>query len=187
MADLYLKRDEAEQAVECRKRVIALLPTVEPAAHIDLGWALQEDGRHDEALREFHIAQNLKPDLPQVHFSLSGIYEEQGNMAATEASVREAIRLQPRYPAAYARLATLLRRELPDDDLKVVEEMLADSTLGSQSRARLLFAIAHVLDARKEYARAAACLREANALTLRAGAPRGYFTTQATTISSWRN
>ena len=37
---------------------------------------------------------------------------------------------------------------------------------GPATRPRLLFAIAHVLDARHDYARAAYCLREANALTL---------------------
>src|SRR5262249_12061128 len=78
---------------------------------------------------------------------------------------REAIRLQPRFPAAYARLATLLRGKCPDEDVQVIEELLSEPGLGPVPRARLLFAIAHVLDAREEYARAAACLREANSLS----------------------
>jgi hypothetical protein len=42
--------------------------------------------------------------------------------------------------------------------------------MGSGPRARLLFALGHVLDARGEHARAARCLREANALDLARGA-----------------
>ena len=39
-------------------------------------------------------------------------------------------------------------------------------TRSSRARARLLFALAHALDGKGEYARAAECLRESNALTL---------------------
>ena len=87
-------------------------------------------------------------------------------MSEAEAAVRVAIQLQPRFPAGYARLATLLRSKLPDDDLEAIEGLLSDPELGRQPRARLLFAIAHVLDARREYQRAATCLAEANASTL---------------------
>ena len=60
----------------------------------------------------------------------------------------------------------MLRGRLPDDDLRIIEEMLADPELGRPPAARLLFALAHVLDARGEYSRAASLLKEANALTL---------------------
>ena len=65
-----------------------------------------------------------------------------------------------------ARLASLLRGELPDAELAVIEELLADPQLGRRPRARLLFGFAHVLDARREFGRAAECLREANYLSL---------------------
>jgi len=166
LADLQLRRDEADKAVESRRRVLDLSPADGVAARIGLGWALQEDGRPDEALEQYAIARRAQPNSSHVHFALSGVYEEQGDMPEAEASVRESIRLQPYAPAAYGRLATLLRGKLPDADLEVIERLLADPGLGRQPRARLLFAIAHVLDARREYSRAAACLKEANALTL---------------------
>jgi len=166
LADLHQKRDEPDQAVECRRRVLDLSPGDGAGARIELGWALQEDGRPDEALEQYLMARRMEPESAQVHFALAGVHEERGDMPEAEASVRAAIRLHPRFPAAYARLATLLRGKLPAEDLTVVEELLSDPGLASQPRARLLFAIAHVLDARGEYARAASCLREANASTL---------------------
>jgi hypothetical protein len=60
----------------------------------------------------------------------------------------------------------MLRGRLPDGDREVIEGLLADPGLGLQPRARLLFSLAHVLDARGEYSRTAVCVREANALTL---------------------
>jgi hypothetical protein len=44
---------------------------------------------------------------------------------------------------------------------------LNDPELGERPRGRLLFGLAHVLDARGDYARAAECLREANALSVK--------------------
>ena len=60
----------------------------------------------------------------------------------------------------------MLRGKLPDEDLAALEARLADEQLAPSPRARLLFGLAHVLDARGEYARAAQCLTQANAITL---------------------
>ena len=43
---------------------------------------------------------------------------------------------------------------------------MTDDKLAAAPRGRLLFALAHALDGRGEYARAAECLREGNALTI---------------------
>ena len=94
-------------------------------------------------------------------------------MSEAEAMLREAIRLRPRFPAAHARLATLLRGKLPDGDLDIVEALLQDPRLEPDPRARLLFAIAHVEDARGNYSRAATCLSEANELTLQSRRAEG--------------
>jgi tetratricopeptide (TPR) repeat protein len=166
LADLYQKKDEPDEAVSCRRRILELSPISPTGPLIDLGWALQEDGRPEEALEQFHIAQRGHPDSAHVHFALGGVHEELGDMTAAEAALREAIRLGPRFPAAHARLATLLRGRLPEDDLRIVEELLSDPALERQPRERLLFALSHVLDARREFSRAASCLREANASTL---------------------
>jgi len=173
LADLYQKRDEPHKAVDCRQRILKFSTIDRIGALVDLGWALQDDGRPDEALEQYAIARELQPDSAQVHFALAGVHEEQGKMSEAETEVRAAIRLRPHFHAAYSRLATLLRGKLPDDDLRTIEGLLAEPGLDSQQRARLLFAIAHVLDARQDYRRAAACLREANALTLEARRAEG--------------
>jgi hypothetical protein len=47
-----------------------------------------------------------------------------------------------------------------------LENELTRGQLGDRAHAELLFALAHVLDGRRDYIRAADCLRQANALTL---------------------
>ena len=136
------------------------------AAHNGLGWALQEEGRLAEAESHYRTALRCSPTWPLPRLRLGGLKEELGELAEAEAAFREALRLQPQYAVPHARLATLLRGKLPDADLAALEQRLADAELGEGPRARLLFALAHVLDARGDYARAADCLRQANALTL---------------------
>ena len=170
LAQLQGKRDEPGEAMRCWERVLALSPTEKAATHIGLGWALQEEGRLAEARAHYEQAARLEPGSAAAPLHLGGVHAEVGQMAAAEASFRAALRLQPRSAHPHARLAALLRDKLPEADRAALEERLADPRLEPAPRARLLFGLAHVLDARGEYDRAAGCLREANGLALR-GAP----------------
>ena len=68
-----------------------------------------------------------------------------------------------------------MRGQLPDTDLAAIEERLADPETSPSARARLLFALSLVLDARNDYRRAAECSRQANALNMElARGTRGY-------------
>jgi hypothetical protein len=97
--------------------------------------------------------------------SLGGLHEESGELAEAETAFRDALELQPAFALPHARLATLLRGKLSDADLAALEGRLADPLLADGPRARLLFALGHVLDGRGDFARAADCLHRANALT----------------------
>ncbi len=165
LGELQGERDEPGEAIPCWERVLALSPTEKAATHISLGWALQEEGRLAEARQHYQAAARLEPGSAAAVLHMGGIDAESGAMDAAEAAFRAALRLQPGAVPPHARLATLLRDKLPDADRAALEERLADNRLGPGPRARLLFGLAHVLDARGEYDRAARCLNEANALT----------------------
>jgi hypothetical protein len=62
----------------------------------------------------------------------------------------------------------LLRGKLAGADLSALEHRLAAGELMPGFRCRLLFALAHVLDGKGDFARAADCLRESNKLALEA-------------------
>ena len=63
--------------------------------------------------------------------NLGRLHEELGDMAEAEAAFRTALKLQPAFALPHARLATLLRHKLPDDDLAALEARLADDKLGA--------------------------------------------------------
>jgi hypothetical protein len=88
-------------------------------------------------------------------------------MVNAELAFRTALRMQPNAFLSLAQLATLLSGKLPESDLAMLEESLNKPQLGEGPRARLLFGLANVLDARAEYDRAAVCSCEANAISLK--------------------
>ena len=137
-----------------------------PACGLALGWALQEDGRLADACEQYREAQRIGPGLAAVYHHLGGYHEELGELGEAEAAYRHAQALDPRAPSALARLGTLLRGSLPAPDLALLEEKATDLSIAAEIRARLAFAMAHVLDARGQCQRAASWMSQANALTL---------------------
>jgi tetratricopeptide (TPR) repeat protein len=165
LGDLYIELEEPTEAIPCWEKAVELGPE-RPSAHSGLGWALHEEGRSPEAAKHYRTALQLQPDFAGARMSLGGLHEESGDLAEAETAFREALALQPTFALPHARLATLLRGKLSDSDLSALEARLADPKLADGPRARLLFALSHVLDGRGEFARAAECMQVANALTL---------------------
>jgi tetratricopeptide (TPR) repeat protein len=175
LADLQMERHEHSSAISCWQRAIELSARERAGPHISLGWSLQEEGRLAEAALEYGTALGLQPEAVMAHINMGGIHEEQGELAEAEAAYRTAVAVQPKFGLAYARLGTLLRSDLPDADLALLEERLADPGTNPSARARLLFALGLVLDARGDFPRAAECARRANDLNMElARGPRGY-------------
>ena len=165
LGDVSMEQQDFTQAIDCYKQALAIAPKEQAGRHLSLGWALQEDGRLAEAVAQYREAQRIEPSLPAIYNHLGGFHEELGELAEAEATYRRAIELEPRSPAALARLGTLLRGQLPQADLALLEQKMADLSVKPEIRARLAFALSHVLDARGEFSRAASWMREANALT----------------------
>jgi tetratricopeptide (TPR) repeat protein len=173
----YLARaHEADEdhtaALSCWQRVVELSPTFATGLN-HLGWALQQEGRFAEAGACYRRALELRPQHEDALLNQGGLHEELGEMAEAEACYRRAQRLYPRAPGPLARLALLLRGKLPEADRDAIQALLGragsgDRSLPARSPARgaLLFGLAQVLDARGEYAGAADCLEQANALAL---------------------
>jgi Flp pilus assembly protein TadD len=65
-------------------------------AENNLGTALAELGKHDEALAHFLRAREIKPDLPEAHNNLGLAYRKRGELEQAIACYTEALRLNPR-------------------------------------------------------------------------------------------
>jgi tetratricopeptide (TPR) repeat protein len=161
-ADLMTELERHPDAIECYEKMIELEPE-RALTYNNLGWLKQESGELDEAKRLYDKALELQPTLPPALISSGGLAEELGDMDAAERYFRKALEIHPGHTMALARLGTMLRGKLSDDDFQILERRLADPNLNESMRGPLQFALAHVLDAKGEYARAAELLASSNA------------------------
>jgi tetratricopeptide (TPR) repeat protein len=176
LGDLCVARQDFGEAINYYTRAIAISPVEKASAHVSLGWALQEEGRLGEAHAHYREAQRIQPGSAAVFIHLGKYHEECGELAQAEADYRRALELQGGNPLPLALLGSLLRSGLPAEDLAALERHATDYSGSLEVRTRLAFALGHVLDARGDYARAAACIRQANALTLESRRGQNSFT-----------
>jgi len=77
-------------------------------AHINLGVALEQQGRREAALAEYRSALRIDPKHAQAHNNLANLLAELGQRDEALAEYGEALRLNPGAPLAHANLGTLL-------------------------------------------------------------------------------
>jgi tetratricopeptide (TPR) repeat protein len=172
LASALAEQEQYEEAVSRYGIALRLEPEY-AEAHNGLARVWHEQGRHEEAQEGYRLALRLKPDLAAAHCNLGAVREELGDFAGAQDSFRAALRQDPRFADAWARLATLLRGQLPEHDLAALRGLLAGPDLSDSKRAALHFGLAQVLDAQKAYDEAAEQLRQANAISLAEWRKRG--------------
>ncbi|HTI66356.1 MAG TPA: tetratricopeptide repeat protein [Caulobacteraceae bacterium] len=82
---------------------------LDAAAHFNLANAFQNLERFDEAVRSFHRALELRPDLAEAHNNLGNIFTRLRRPEEAEASFRRALEIRPAYPNALNNLGLLLQ------------------------------------------------------------------------------
>ena len=73
-------------------------------AHINLGMALGDEGRFDEAISQFQESLKIKSNDDMAHFSLGGVLMDKGELDAAAAEFRTAIKITPTYAMAHYNL-----------------------------------------------------------------------------------
>ncbi len=167
LGTLYMEWEQPAMAIPCFEQALSLACHDRPSLRLSLGQVLIDEGRLAQAEEHFRVAQRLAPQAAEVQLQLGNLHEVRGEMPEAEAAFRAAMSVRPDAAMPIARLATHLRSRLPEEDLAALQQRLGDPGLDKRPRARLLFAMAHVLDGRGEYNGAAECASEANALALR--------------------
>lgn len=79
-----------------------------PSVHNNLGNALAQSGRYQEALFHFNRAIQIHPQLTDAHYNKGSILLKMNMYAAAEASIRLALSLYPDYPEAHNNLGLAL-------------------------------------------------------------------------------
>ncbi len=100
-------RPRLEEAIRFHSIAVALRPG-SPGAHVNLGVALRDNGRLDQASAEFREAIHLKNDYATAHNNLGAALSQQGRQDEAIGELREAIRLKKDDVEAHYNLATAL-------------------------------------------------------------------------------
>jgi Flp pilus assembly protein TadD len=81
------------------------------AAYNNLGLALSQQGKSEEAIAEFREALRLRSELPGVRINLGNALQDQGKLEEAIAEYRQALRLKPDYPEAHFNLGNALQKQ----------------------------------------------------------------------------
>ena len=77
-------------------------------AHSYLGVTLGQVGKFDEAIHEFELALQMKPDFAEVHYNLGGIFKRQGRLDEAIGQYEQALQIKPDYAEAHNNLGVVL-------------------------------------------------------------------------------
>ena len=79
-------------------------------AHYNLGMALAESGRREEAIAEFGEALRLEPEFPQAYFNRGNALSSLGRINEAAGDYAAALRINPNYAEAHYNLGDVLLR-----------------------------------------------------------------------------
>jgi serine/threonine-protein kinase len=98
--------ERPEEATRFCSAAVAIRPR-SSKAHYNLGLALQDQGKLDEAIAEYREALRLKAD-PDAHINLANALRDQGRLDEATAEYHKALRLKPAHPLVHNNLGNAL-------------------------------------------------------------------------------
>ena len=114
------------------------------AAHNNLGIALKDARRLEEATTEFRAALRLRPDYALGHSNLGNVLLEQGKLAESVVEFRKAVELKPDYSAPHGGLGTALlaqgKRDEAVNELRAAVRLKPDFALAHSNLSAALLA-----------------------------------------------
>ena len=92
-------------------RAAARIRPEDAQTRVNLGYALQLQGRYDEALAEYGEAARADPAFAEAHNNLCSVLQQMNRGAEAIAACREALRLAPGYAKAHFNMGLALARD----------------------------------------------------------------------------
>ncbi|HEV3116073.1 MAG TPA: tetratricopeptide repeat protein [Gemmataceae bacterium] len=122
---------QPEESVRYGTGAVAIRPH-SPGAHLNLGCALHEQGRLEEAKAEYLLVIELDPAAAAPHNNLGNVLRRQRRPDEAENEYREAIELDPRYSAPHIGLGGLRfeQRRLDESEAEFREAVKLDPNNG---------------------------------------------------------
>jgi tetratricopeptide (TPR) repeat protein len=161
LADVVLEAGDAEAAAAIYGEILAKEPE-RAEALAGLARVRLDQGDVDGSVACFRGALRLRPEAAQLHAMLGHTLSTAGDLEGAIDCQRKAILLNPTSAGAHGGLLTTLGKKATDAELQSAEQLLAQPWMTDERRATLHFGLAHSLDARGEWDRAAEHMVQAN-------------------------
>jgi tetratricopeptide (TPR) repeat protein len=159
---LLEQRDLA--AAEAHLLTVRRLDPRSAEARVLLAHVYFEQGRLADSHKEYRALLAERPNDPAVNCRLAEVLLELNQREEALACLRSALRADPNCAHALAQLATQLTERLPAEEETSLRRLVEHPNLADGDRASMLFALAQVCDARRDYSQAAGHLKRANQL-----------------------
>ncbi|MEB3233746.1 MAG: sulfotransferase [Leptolyngbyaceae bacterium] len=162
-AEAMLNRGKIQSATKAFREICDQHPDYCPA-YLGLSKALWDDGNMEEAIAIAHQAVELRPEDAQLKTHLATVLASAGDVETANIFNREALAVNPRCVVALANLAQNLRKELPEADVKWMEQLIAEDWTHEEAKSSLHFGLAYYYDSCGNYAQASSHCLKANEL-----------------------
>jgi len=166
LGGVLLACDRPEDAVAHLQEAVRVRPTF-AEAHSNLGLALRELGRLDESMACFRESLRLNPAYAGAHNNLAYSLEFQGKIDEARVAYQEALRVDPGNARALAGLSGLAAHGhhwVSDEEVRLMQELVARANLPLDDLGRLHFALARLRDKAGAYDEAFEHYRRGNEL-----------------------
>jgi cytochrome c-type biogenesis protein CcmH/NrfG len=151
------------EADEAARRLLRIEPD-NPQSWITLASIATRNLRAEDALEAYQQAARLQPAEVGLRMSIGHTQKTLGRRTQSEASYREALRIDPGHAEAYWSLADLKNYTFADHEITEMRRLLDADPRHPGNEAQLHFALGKALEQRGQYAESFACYARGNAL-----------------------
>jgi tetratricopeptide (TPR) repeat protein len=150
-------------ADDAARRLLRIEPE-NPQTWVTLASVATRNLRIEDALAAYEQAARLQPREVGLRMSVGHAQKTLGRRAESEASYRQALKLDPGHAEAYWSLADLKNYAFGDDELAEMRRLVRDDPRQPGNEAQLHFALGKALEQRGRYGESFASYARGNAL-----------------------
>ncbi len=162
------ERKRHSKAKTALMQAVELNPTF-AGAHFNLANVIRDSGDFEEAVTHYQLAIKCNSDSVDFRINYVTTLNNLGQFEESARQCREIIKRDPQYTPAYYALFTFNAETVTEEEVRKLDELLANSELSDRDKREAYFSLGKYFDKRDQYDKAFSCFETANRLDDRHG------------------
>jgi tetratricopeptide (TPR) repeat protein len=163
LANLHMKQDQYDQALAAVARAIEIDPRM-VQSRVIRGNILARAQRLEESLKAYREALEISPENGGALSGMGHVLKTVGRQDEAIEAFRKCIRSHPAFGETYWSLANLKTFEFSDDEVRVMQKMVAQDGLPDEPKVNFYLSLGKHYENEKDFDRAFEHYREGNDL-----------------------